>query len=258
MSDTSILNRVQEIKIEAPRITIYGKPGIGKSTLASQFPKPLFLLTEKNGITGHQSLGIYKNFIDIWQDIDELLKIDNLPFETIVIDSISELDELVKARTLEKSPFVGKEKRQAEILTESWGGYGAGFERAASLHRVFKHKLDKFQDKGIAVVYVAHLEVKNHKSPEDEDYNILSIRMNSDKSRLIYIDDVDSVLYCKEMAYVVETESKRKIVKGTGTRVISAYSNEVYVSKNRFSINKDIPMSFDELSKYIPFYTKNK
>lgn len=250
----SVLDRIKTVVSEAPRITIYGKQGIGKSTLGGQFPDPLFLLTEKNALVGCKSLGLFKTYEDLWNEVDELLKLETFPFKTLVLDSVSALDELVKNRTLEKSPLIGKDKRAPETLAEAWGGYGAGFEKAAALHRALKHKLDKFQDKGVTVVYIAHLEVKNYKSPEEEDYNILSIRMNADKSRVVYIDDVDAVLYCKEQAFVSQTESKRNIVRGTGKHVISAYSSEVHVSKNRFAMSKDIDMSFDALSKHIPFF----
>lgn len=250
----SILDRIKLVQAEAPRITIYGKQGIGKSTLAGQFPDPLFLLTEKNALVGSRYLGKFKSYEELWETVVELLESEALPFKTLVIDSVSELDELVKARTLEKSPLISKGNRPPETLAEAWGGYGAGFEKATSLHRALKYKLDKFQDRGVTVVYIAHLEIKTFKSPEEEDYNILSIRMNSDKSRVVYIDDVDAVLYCKESCHVTTTESKRNIVKGTGKHIISSYSNEAYVSKNRFNIKKDIPMSFEELSKYIPFF----
>ena len=71
---------------------------------------------------------------------------------------------------------------------------------------------------------------------------------------MFYIDDVDAVLFCHEQAHVITTESKRNIIKGSGKHVISAYSSEVYVSKNRFGMVKDIPMSFDALKKHIPFF----
>jgi putative protein kinase ArgK-like GTPase of G3E family len=44
----SILDNIITTKPGAPRITVYGKPGIGKSTLASQFPEPLFRLKTTN------------------------------------------------------------------------------------------------------------------------------------------------------------------------------------------------------------------
>ena len=252
----SILDSIIITKPGAPRITIYGKPGIGKSTLASQFPDPLFLLTEDNECPGIKALPIFKDYGVLWQSLDELLALEELPFSTLVIDSISKLDSLVVQRTLDKSPPIGKDKRPAETLAEAWGGYGSGFEKAASLHRALKYKIDKFKERGVAVIYISHLEIKKYKSPEAEDYDTLSIVMNHDKSRMVYIDDVDAVLYCKLKSHTVEVDekSKRSIVKSSGQRIISGASNEVHVSKNRFALPNEIPMSFAELAKHIPFY----
>ena len=101
------------------------------------------------------------------------------------------------------------------------------------------------------------MEIKKYKSPEQEDYDILSIVMNSDKSRMVYIDDVDAVLYCKLKAHTVETESGRTLVKSSGQRVISGASNEVHVSKNRYSLPNEIPMTYEDLAKHIPFYLES-
>jgi Cdc6-like AAA superfamily ATPase len=256
----SILDFITTSKPEAPRITIYGVPGIGKTTLASTFPDPLFILTEKNGLMNCKHLPIVLSYGDLWGILNDLLSVDTLPFKTLVLDTVSKLDELVIDRTLEKSPLVkGKDgkMRKPGTIAEAWGGYGAGFEKAASLHRALKMKFDMFQDKGITVVYIAHSEIRKYKSPESEDYDIISIKMNADKSRTVYIDDVDAVLYCKEKASVIETDSKRNIVKSSGERIISGSCNSVYVSKNRFAFPKELPMNFEALSKFIPFYSEN-
>lgn len=253
----SILDSIMTTKPGAPRITIYGKPGIGKSTLASQFPDPLFLLTEDNELPGIKALPIFDDYVVLWQSIKQLYELEELPFKTLVIDSISKLDTLVVERTIAQSP-PDKRGRQAQTLAEAWGGYGAGYEKAASLHRAIKMLLDKFKERGVVVVYISHSEIKKYKSPEHEDYDILSIIMNSDKSRAIYVDDVDAVLYCKLKSHTLETDSGRTLVKSSDKRVISGVSNDVYVSKNRFNLPPEIPMDFDSLASYIPFFNKDK
>ena len=249
----SVLDSVFTTVSRAPRITIYGRPGIGKSTLASQFPDPLFLLTEDNELPGIQALPIVHKFIEMWDNVKALLALEELPFRTLVIDSISKLDALIVEYTIEQSP-PGKDKQSVKTIAQAFGGYGAGFEKAASLHRALKSQFDKFKERGVTVIYISHLEIKKFKSPEAEDYDILSIVMNSDKSRIVYIDDVDAVLYCKLKSHTLETDSGRTIVKSTEDRVISAGMNDVHVSKNRFNMPASIPMNFDSLAKYIPFY----
>lgn len=254
MTDTDVLDMFQVTTPGAPRLTLYGRPGMGKTTLASKFPDPFFILTEDPECPGLKASPVFNDYPLLIKTIKQLLAKEILPFKTLVIDTVTKLDIMIVNYTIQQSPLIGKDKREPGTLAESWGGYGSGFEKAASLHRLLKHLLDKFKERGIAVIYIAHSEVKKYKSPEHEDYDIISIQMNSDKSRCVYIDDVDGVLFCKERAHVIETESKRNIVKGTGQRVISAHCNEVHVSKNRFNIQKEIPMTFEELSKHIPFY----
>ncbi len=63
----SILDSVITTQPGAPRITLYGRPGIGKSTLASNFPSPVFILTEDNELPGIQAFPIAQSFNEIWR-----------------------------------------------------------------------------------------------------------------------------------------------------------------------------------------------
>ena len=99
----SVLDKIITLEPKAPRITIFGRPGIGKSTLAAQFPKPLFLLTEETGLSNVEALPVATSFRDIWDNVKELLAMDELPFNTIVIDSISKLDALIVKYILDES-----------------------------------------------------------------------------------------------------------------------------------------------------------
>lgn len=253
----SILDKISLTKPGAPRITLYGKPGVGKSTLASQFDNPLFVLTEDNELSNINALPVAQTFSELWNNVKDLLKLESLPFKTIVIDSISKMDTLVIEHVIKASPLT-KNREFPETLAQAFGGYGAGFEKATSLHRAFKQMMDKFKERGITVIYISHVEIKKYKSPEQDDYDIISIVMNSDKSRAIYIDDVDLVGLCKIKSHVISTDSGRNMIKSTGEHVLSVGINEVHVSKNRYAMPDEIKMSFDELAKYIPFYNKGK
>lgn len=250
----SILDSIVKLGPKAPKLTIYGKPGVGKSTLAASFPSPLFLLTEETGLENINAFPVADSFKSIWATVQGLLKEEELPFETLVVDSVSKLDALVVKHILDEEPQ-GKGGKAA-TLNSVCGGYGGGVLRAQSIHRGFKSLMDKFQERGIAVIYVAHMVAKTVKSPEAEDYDISTIVINSDKCREVYIDDVDGVFYCKLKSFMSETESGRNLIKSTGDRVIVTGSSESNVSKNRFNMPNEIGMSFEDIAKYIKFYNK--
>lgn len=85
---------------------VYGESGAGKSFLAATAPKPLILLTEMNGQASimhsnpEASIIHIKNDVmlaEILKDIDENPK-DWQDYDTVVIDSITEMQRLIKDR----------------------------------------------------------------------------------------------------------------------------------------------------------------
>lgn len=244
----SILDKVVKTVPRAPRVTVYGRAGIGKSTFAAQFPDPLFLLTEDPALDDIQALPVAESFTETWDNVNELLKEENLPYKTIVLDSVSKLDALIVKHIQDK------EDKKGLPLGACCGGYGKGFEAAQNLHRAFKNRFDRFTEKGITVVYVCHVAVTKSKRPDMEDYDVYNIVMNHDKSREPYIDDVDCVLFGRLKATTITTESGRNIVKSTDQRILVTGVNEVNISKNRYKMPNEIPMSFDDFKTYIPFY----
>jgi len=251
----SILEKVIKLKAKAPRLLFYGKPGVGKSTLAASFPKPLFLLTEETGLVGVDAIDVQTSFQGIWDVVTQLLALEVIPFKTIVLDSITKFDALVVQYILENEK-PDKNGNKATTLNTACGGYGAGALRAQSLHRAFKSKMDRLQDRGIAVVYVAHAGLSKIKPPDSEDHEIYSIVMSNDRCKEPYIDDTDGVFFCKLRSFTTETDTGRNIIKSTDERIIVTGINDAHVSKNRFKMPNEIKMEFSEISKFIPFYSQ--
>ncbi|NVM42809.1 AAA family ATPase, partial [Ochrobactrum intermedium] len=49
------LSNLKKVKADKPpRILVYGPPGIGKTTLASEFPNPVFLQVEEGTPSGKE------------------------------------------------------------------------------------------------------------------------------------------------------------------------------------------------------------
>ncbi len=79
-----------------PRILIHGEEGVGKTTLASKFPSPIFLQTEDGCPRGLEisSFGLIDNFPDLRSAIGTLAS-EQHHFQTVVLDSLDVLEELV-------------------------------------------------------------------------------------------------------------------------------------------------------------------
>ena len=243
----SVLNRISRIKDEAPRITLYGKPGIGKSTLAGNFPSPLFVLTEQNGVTGKDCLSIATEFRALWDDLTELSQLETIPYKTIIIDSVTKLDVLITNHIL-------KDEKKGATLATAGGGYGAGMMRSESIHRAFKGLLDGFQARGVTVIYICHLTTVKFKSPDTDDYDTYNIEMACNRARSVYLDDVDFVGFCKLNSFVSEDAKSKRAKVISGSRVIVTNANDAHISKNRYGMPNEIPMMYEDIAKYIPFF----
>ncbi len=254
--ENNILNFIKKSVPVAPRITIYGTPGIGKSTLASQFPEPLFFLTEECSISDIDYIGVVKSYDKFIEGITKLAAIDNPPFKTLIIDSISKLDQLIVNEILRVEKLSKNGKQPS--LNSACGGYGAGYQAAQQEHRYVKSILDNFQKKGVTVIYIGHLTTTKYKAPDLDDYDRYTIVMNHDKSREVYIDDVDAVFFCKLKSFVSSTDSGRSLISSTEDRIILSSVSDAHVSKNRFDMPMEMEMSFESIKEYIPFYQSSE
>jgi len=86
-----------------PRVCIYGGHGIGKSTLASLFPRPIFISTED----GLSSLDVTsfpraETISDVASNIKTLIKEEH-DFKTVVLDTADWLVEPLISADIEPS-----------------------------------------------------------------------------------------------------------------------------------------------------------
>jgi len=228
-----------------PRICIYGGHGIGKSTLASQFPAPIFISTE-DGIDSLDVTSFPKaqSISDVVASIKTLLKEEH-EFKTVVVDSVDWLVEPLISASI-NSQY--DEKAQA---------YGKGQMYMAEEFREILQGLDALRlKKHMNVVLIAHSAVIKFEDPRTDPYDRYQPKLPKACNALMQ-EWVDVLAFCAFKVIIKKSDAKgfdSAKARGvtTGERLLHFVESPAYAAKNRFSCPDDIEMTIDNLSKLIP------
>jgi len=223
--------------------TICGDAGMGKSTLASTFPKPIFIRAE-DGLQAipldqrPDAFPVLATVDDLWTQLGSLIKEEH-EYKTVVIDSVTALERLFVQHVIDSDP-----KKPASI-NQALGGYGTGMQAVASLHHRIRKAAGLLNGtRGMHVVFIAHAETETLELPDQDAYSRYTLRLGK-KSLAPYVDDSDLVGFLKLQTFVRGEEGKKKAIS-TGQRVLVAYATPANVSKNRYGITEDIPVNQNE------------
>lgn len=124
--------------------TIYGEPKAGKTTLASNFEKALFIMTEPGAklqkIYGGEK--VHKNWNEI-RDTVQRICTEEHDFKTIVIDTVDNASSFC-------SDYVLKKKK---IEHESDEGFGKGW---TAVKKEFQSVINALANRGYGLVFISH------------------------------------------------------------------------------------------------------
>lgn len=251
----SMLNRLRRVKADQPpRVLIYGQPGIGKTTFASEFPNPVYLQVEDGTPAGLElaSFGLLKTYREVMQAIGELYdNADDLGFNTVVLDSVTAMQRLVFAETCDRGDEHGNRKQNIEDF-----GYGKGYVNAQRIWQELLEALHLLRDdKNMAIVLIAHSTIERFDDPESVSYDRYEIDLHK-KSVGAIEQGMDAILLLKNKVSIEKEKGgfnkERAIGKGGSTVWVSLNPKPAYVAKNRYEIEDFIYQKgsgFDHLAK---------
>ena len=246
----SLLSSIEKPKDRAVICTITGDAGLGKTSLSATFPKPIFIRAE-DGLQAvplasrPDAFPVLSSVEDLWEQLTTLIKEEH-DYQTLVIDSVTQLDTLFVNHIVDTDP------KKPKSIAQALGGYGAGFQMLSSLHgRVRKAAGILNENKGMNIVFIAHAETETIELPDADPYTRYNIRMQK-KSVSHYIDNVDLVCQIK-LEVFTQGDGERKKAISDGTRIACCHAVASGISKNRFGIEEDIIFNKNEnpFSKFI-------
>lgn len=229
-------------KPRAVRTVIYGTEGIGKSTLVSYFPQPLYIDTEDGTLQlDVNRFDEIKKWKDITDAVDYVLANDTI-CKTLVVDTADKAEQMLIDDILSKN----KDKASIEDF-----GYGKGYTMIQErFQSELLNRLDKVIAHHINVVVVAHSIVKTITPPDSDPYDHWELKCSRKVSPILK-EWADMLLFCNWSFTVVQDDFKKGKALGAGKRVIYANHKSQYDAKNRYGLPDEMPLKYESIKAVI-------
>ena len=244
----SMLSRIHRGKEPLPpRLVLYGTEGIGKSTVASEAPSPVFIQTE-DGLAeiDCDKFPLATRLEDVQAALQELFS-ETHDYQTVVIDSLDWLERLIWDELCRQYNVTSIDKVD--------GGYAKGYTHALTYWRQILDSLSRLRtERGMVVICIAHSKIEKFEDPEATAYDRYSPRLHKHACALV-CEWSDAVLFATRKIRVQSEDAgfnrKRGIAHGLGRdggeRVIRAIGSPSCVAKNRYMIPEELPLSWPAL-----------
>lgn len=226
----------------ALKVVVYGPEGIGKSTLAAHFPRPVFIDTE--GSTRHMDVSRTDKPSSWTMLMEQVQYIRSDPgmCSTLVIDTADWAEQLCIASICADKKLSGIEDM----------GYGKGYVYLAEEFGRLLNLLEEIVGRGVHVVLTAHAMMRKFEQPDEMGaYDRWELKLQKKTSALVK-EWSDLLLFANYKTLSVAVDDKGKKFKAQGgRRVIYTSHHPCWDAKNRLGLPEELPLDFSALEQYI-------
>lgn len=225
----------------AQKIVIYGPEGIGKSTMASKFPDPLFSDTE--GSTKRLDVKRFDRPTSEEMLIQQIEYVKSHPdiCKTYVIDTADWAEKLCAQSVCAKYKKTGIEDF----------GYGKGYTYLAESFGKILNLLEDVVSVGINVVFTAHAIMRKFEQPDEAGaYDRWELKLDKRTGPMLK-EWADAVFFVNYKT-IVEQNSDKKYKATGGKRVMYTQHHPCWDAKNRYDLPPETEFDYSVIAQFIP------
>lgn len=239
---------------DPPIVTVYGGAKLGKTTLASEFPSPLYVRTgegerQSAGVPMKSFKGVPDSFGDIILQADWMLEEEH-DRRTFVLDALDGLELLIRAEACARNGWANIEDP----------GFGKGYAAELAIWHEFVKKMLALKKAGYYVVLISHMKSKTVPGVTTDSYPRYVPNLRDDASGAV-CDASDLIGFLHQRVTIKKEEVGFKKTNtrgdGSGEILIAVQERPGFIAGNRYQIPKTtLPFKpgegFAALARYFP------
>ena len=232
-------------KSAALKVVVYGPEGIGKSTFASMFPRPVFIDTE--GSTTHMDVTRTPkplSWTELTMQVQHFIQHPDM-LATLIVDTADWAEKLCAEQLCSSKGVSGIEDF----------GYGKGYTYLKEEYGKFLNQLETLKNRGVHVVLTAHAQMRKFELPDEMgSYDRWELKLSKQTFPLVK-EWADMILFANYKTFVINVDGqgaqKGKNKATGGKRVMYANHHVCWDAKNRFGLPDEMPFDYGQISHLI-------
>jgi hypothetical protein len=223
------------------KIIVYGIPGIGKTTFAATFPKPILIRFEDGAAA--QDIPTFPSVLRTMEDLHKAVNAlkGRHEYKTLIIDSLDWMEPVVWE-------YTGKKNNNGAPKSIENFGYGKGYVYADEVWRNIQKELEDLRvKKQMNIIAIAHAVPVTVDLPDLEPYQRYGMKLHK-RGAALWMEWSDMALFINYKAHVIKDADNRQAkgkAVGTGARVIFTQERPAYQAKSRWPLDEEILIGND-------------